>query len=121
MVVEPERALQLAPVAPYIDRGAVVVAAGRPGIQMIGIDRLLAGETRAPVIIVELAGEIIGVVGAVARRPIMRIVVMDRGLVPSEAIILGPVIRQAIIDARNNRLAIAELDQRRRQRAARFE
>ncbi len=57
------------------------------------------------------------VLGAVAAGAIMGVVVVNGGLVPSEAAILRTVGRKAVVDARDNRLAITDLDKWRWQSA----
>ena len=119
VVVGPHGALQLAPVARHLDDAGAVVGPGRPAVGAVGVDLVAAGERGAPAVVVEGAGEMVGAGGAVALRPVVGVVEVQLRLVAAEAAVLGAVDGRVVVDAGEDRLAVAPLDQERRHAAAR--
>src|SRR5262249_56914295 len=115
VVVGPHGSLVFAEVAG--DRGDTAVAIGATGGRDRGIDVDLVapGKGRAPAVVVEGAGEVVHVGGTIAFRTVMRVVEVQLMLVAPKAAVLGTIDRQIVVDAGNDRLAVATLDQRWRQ------
>ncbi len=86
----------------------------RPPIGGLGVDRVAAGERRAPAVVVEGTGEVVGAGGAVALGAVVGVVEVQLGLVAAEAVVVGAADRRVIVDAGADRLAVAALDQPRR-------
>src|SRR5262249_14823757 len=76
-------------------------------------------ECGAPAVIVEGAGEVVHVGGTVAFGTVVRVVEVQLVLVAPEAPVLGAIGGQVVIDAGNNGLTVATLDQGRRHRPRR--
>ncbi len=121
MVVGPHAALKFAPIARHFDEAIPIIRARGARIRRILVDGIAAGERRAPAVIVERAREVMHVSAAIAFRAVVHVVEVKLRLVAAEAAIyLAGVVRQRVVDARQNRLAIAQLDKARRHFAAFF-
>src|SRR5262249_52379879 len=96
-----------------VDAGAVVGTAGGQDAR-VGIDLVAPGKGRAPTVVVEGAGEVVHVGGTIAFRPIVGVVEVQLVFVAPKAAALGAVDRQVVIDAGDDRLAVAPLNQGRR-------
>src|SRR4029077_12490363 len=111
VVVGPHGPLILPVVAGHrVDARAVVRAAGRQD-RTAGVDLVATGERGAPAVVVEGAGEVVHVGGAIAFRTVVSVVEVQLMFVTAEAAVLGAVNRQVIIDAGDDGLTIATLDQ----------
>ena len=117
VVVRPHRALKLTEVARHIDEAAIAVGSRGAIVGRLGVDLVAPGQRRAPAIVVEGAGEVVDVGGAVALRAVVRVVEVQLGLVAAEAVVLRAVDRRVVVDALKDGLAVAALDQRWRQRS----
>ncbi len=95
------------------------VRAGGATIRRIPIDHVVARHGCAPMVVVEGSGEVKGVGGAVALRPVVRIVEMRRGLIAAEPAVVGAVHRQIVVGPRDDGLPIAPLQERDREVALR--
>src|SRR6185436_3272578 len=107
MVVKPKRALKLAKISGNRNDAIAVVRTGCLA-QVILIARqpdarhIAPSKGRAPVVVVESSGKMIGVAGAVTLGAIMRIVEMRRHLVAAEPTIGSTIYRQVVIDSGHN-------------------
>jgi hypothetical protein len=126
VVVGPHAALQLAVVAGDVGQAAVAVGAGGLLDGGVFIDLVTPRQRRAPAIVIKGAREVMYVGGAVAFRAVVGVVEMQLGFGATEAavqilaLVLGQFgILQTIVDAHQQRLAVAGLDQQRRHGAAR--
>src|SRR5215510_12632020 len=119
VVVCPHGALDLAEIACDVDETAIAVGSRCARIGGLGIDLVAPGKRRAPAIVVERAGEVVRVGGAVALRTVMRIVEMELGLVVAEAVVVLGVDRRVVVGPEQDGLTITALDEHERQGPAR--
>ena len=85
VIVRPHGALDLTEVARHVDKTAVPVRSGRSAIRGSGIDLVAPRQRRAPAIVVEGAGEVMGAGGAVALGAVVGVVEVQLRLVAAEA------------------------------------
>ena len=117
VVVEPQRARRLAPVAAHARDAAVAVRATRARIRGVDVDRVVAREDHRPAEVVVLAREEVGVHVAIALGRVVAVVHVRRDRVRSEAHVGGGVHRQRVVVAEQQALADARLQQLGRERA----
>ena len=87
------------------------VRAGSAAIRGIAIDHVVARQTGTPMVVVEGAGEMKGVGGAVALRPVVGVVEMHRRLIAAEPAVPGTVRRQVVKKPHHHGLPIAPLQE----------
>src|SRR5262249_1630668 len=119
VVVGPHGSLVFTEVAGDPDDAGAIVGATGGRDRRVDVDLVAPGEGRAPAVVVEGAGEVVHVGGTIALGAVVRFVEVQLMLVAPKAAVLGTIDRQIIIDAGNDRLAVAALDQRRREGARR--
>ena len=79
----------LTEVAWHLDNAAVVVGTAGRQDRRVGVDLVAPGERRAPAIVVEGAGEVVHIGGAIALRAVVGIVEVQLVFVAAEAAVLG--------------------------------
>ena len=116
VVVGPHGALVLAEVAGDVDEAAVAVGArGLSCRSRVDVDLVAPRERRAPAIVVEGAGEVVHVGGAVAFRAVVRVVEVQLVLVaPETAVLRSRSVGSVVVDAGDDGLAVAALEEGRR-------
>ena len=87
-------------------------------IRALGVDLVAARQRRAPAIVIERAGEMMGVRRAVALGAIMRVVEMQLRFVAAETAILRAVYRQVVVDPGQDGFPVSALEKGRRQGSA---
>src|SRR5438270_7764800 len=102
------------PVARNLVNAAVISRAAGPGISGVLVDGAEARQHDWPVIVIELVGEEECTGKAVILRAVVAVVLVSRDGVPSEAVVLRHVCRQAVVMAEQERLAVTGNNQLRR-------
>ena len=114
VVVGPHGALHLTPVARHLDDAGAVSGPAALWSVAVRIDLVAPGQRGAPAIVVERAREMMRACGAVALGTVVGVVEVQLGLVAAEAAVLRAVHWRVVVDAGQDRLAVAPLDQERR-------
>src|SRR5262249_28429337 len=107
----PHGALNLAPVARYVDQPAGIIGGRRARIGRLSIDFVAPRQRPAPAVVVERAGEVVAVGSAVALSTVVSVVVVELLLVAAEAVVLGAIYRRVVVDSGGDRFAVPRLDQ----------
>ena len=94
VVVGPHGSLVLTVVAGHRRDAAVAIGAARGRDRGIGIDLVAPGERGAPAVVVEGAGEVVHVGGAIAFRTVVGVVEVQLVLIAPKAAVLGAIDRQ---------------------------